>query len=450
MIYTPRARVFVTALFDRAVTDATRAVFELDAPRRLEWTRTPARKADKCTIEMAYRDFPVDPRLLSAIHVGVYVGDVDPTPASPQYLRFIGHVDVPEVLLNNGEARIRMECRDYTGLALDRNWRRVADEAPRDQKESKKSRIRIPDGATLGTFVAQWRQRMRPEGSTATSQPETVFDDPATAALRLDKAASGSLLAMSNTDTAWDALALVCEWFGLVPVWDIDPSLGAVLRIRTASARGSRSVALDYGDALTELTIKRNLQAPERKQVRVAAWNPRLGEVLTAEFPESPIQTRTLGLEGAAESTLAKSQLRRVQYNLYGDYNVRDVQDVARRVYQDQGRRRLTGTVRTREMRDGDGVDVLALANGDRIVTSLSPTTLHGIDHLSTEAAIAYLSDPVRPNSLPPLAARAVAESLQRMRDLSTEFYVTQVTHTWDHDEGYSAEIAFSDFLIGV
>lgn len=447
-LYTPRARVFVTALFNR-LADVELAVFEIDAPQRIEWTRTAARKADKCTIELAYRDFPIDPRLLSAIHVGVYVGDVDPVPASPRYLRFIGNVDVPEVLLNNADARIRMECRDYTGLALDRNWRRVADEAPRDEEESKKSRIRIPAGMTLGAFVAQWRRRMRPQGATATSEPETVFDEPSFAALRLDKAASGSLLAMGPSDTAWDALALVCEWYGLVPMWDIDPTRGAVLRIRAASAEGSRTVSLDYGRDLVELNLKRNLQAPERKQVRIAAWNPRLGKVLASEFPASPVETRTLSTEGAAESTIAKSQLRRVQYNLYGDYDLRSVQEIAQRVYQDQGRRRLTGAVRTMEMRDADGNDVLALSNGDTLVTSLSPTTIHGIDHLSTGAAIRYLSDPARPNSLPPLAARAVADGLARMRNLSTEFYVEQVTHVWDHDEGYNAEIRFSDFITG-
>lgn len=448
-VFTPRVRIVVQALFDDRVTSVDGAAFELTSPRRVEIQRNAARKADKCTITFAYRDMPLDPRLFSSLHVAVFMADEDLVPATPPNLRFIGIGDAPESTLNMAEGTIRIECRDYTALALDRPWRRVAD-AERIG-ETKKTRIRIRAGQTLGQFATEWKRRIQPDGAdTSVSIAPLVFEDPVLATLRLDRVASGSLLAMGKNDTAWDVLTRVCEWFALVPVWELDPVIGPVLRIRTPSSRTGRAARLSFGRDATELRIARNLQGPDLKQVRIVAWNPQLARAFAADFPTDVATLRRLDEGGASTPTDRTVNARRVQYNLYGDYDLALVRQIARTVYEDQARRRLTGTIRTRQMVDADDRDILSLGNGDVLTTQIQPTTVHGLDNLSVTQIAQRLADPRRPNALPPDAAQAVAQNYARMRQLAVDFYVTEASHVWDHRDGYAATINFSDFIAGL
>jgi len=576
----PRCRLIVTAFFDDWVRDIQPAAFEISTVKRSEWFRNAARAPDKATIEIDYRDFPVDPRLISAIHVAVFVQE----DGAPDTLCFVGYVDTPTSEIDANRAIVRLECRDYTRLGLDRTWRTVAKEAPivgADGKPTKKTRISIPKGQTLGGFVDAWRKSLDSSAPTAFSPAPTVFEDPSFRGLDISKVASGSNLVLKNGDTAWDALLTVCEWYGLLPVWTIDPSEGPVLLIRSAAAASNRTVRFVWGENVERFKIERNLQAPERKRVRVVAYNPRLGKAIAADYPpfirpksgintdgrrveptkstrptlsdaeldaladesylffarevpgrdflqgqieqerrneafgraidstwsrvfagvpDTPLPFLQAGLERQAEQvrlqqslernereqlsrrfktrevpgaaflqgeidkrlgldrkpktntgpadTTEKYELARVQYNLYGDYTQAQVNDIAKRLYEDQGRQRILGTIKTRSITDSAGVAVSQIGNGDRLIMKIDPATLHGVDHMDEAAARAYLSDPARPNALPDAAAYFISENLGRMRDSQIEFYVVEARHTWDSADGYSAEIDFSDFIV--
>lgn len=460
MQYFPRCVVILEALFDQQVGSVRPATLTV-IPRRVEWQRNSPRRADRLTVTVSYRDFPLDPRLLSAVHVRVYAADVESEQGrvelSPANLRFQGFADVPETTLGMDDAEVKFECRDYTALYLNRSWRRVADEQP-ITATNKRSRIRIPRGQTLQQFVAMVRDRLAPRDAAnnpiqnSIEPPPTVFDVPEVRFLRVDKRAAKQNLAMRERDSAWDVLTVVCQWFAQLPVWDIDPVLGPVLRIRSASATGRSRAELQFGSNIERLAFRRNLQAPERKAVRIIAWNPRSGEIVEGVFPRLGLaagETPTTLDENAKQtSTRSRSELKRVQYVFEGDFTQADVTTMAELMYLEQAQGRIMGEVETREMVGSQGQNLLDLANGDRLILDIGPQTLVGVDHLSTTEAAAFLSNPRRSNSLSPEVALALVEAYRQVEQLAIEFFVLEAVHTWDHNEGYKLKVTFTDFLL--
>lgn len=456
--------MFIEALFDDQVTGTEDAAWTA-IPRRVEVDRNDPRTADKARITFNYRDFPLDPRVLSAVHVSVYIDDIGANDNSipkmgPSTLRFQGFVDVPESVLDADEASVTFECRDYTAIYIGKSWRRVADEEPvlnKNSKPTKKTKLKIPRRQTLEQFVQQVRDKARPKGASAIQEPPTVFEIKAVKNKRVDLRAAKNYLNMRDSDTAWDVLTMVCEWFGMIPVWDLDPIDGAVLRIRSASGSSRRLAHLDFGQNIERLVVRRDLQAPERKAIRLLAWNPRTAEVVEGVYPEKGLaegelanleKDATLTIGGRVVSRSSDFELQRVQYTLEGDYTEADLIDLATLLYEEQAFGRFEGEVETRHMQDSADASVLGLSNGDRLVLRIGSEITAGIESMSDSEAVLYLADPARPNALPVAVAEALVFAYRQVEELAVELYVVQVTHTWDNEEGYMLTLEFSDFLI--
>lgn len=478
-VFYPRCVVRIEAIFVQAIGEERFTGWEC-VPRSVEWGRNNPRAADTCRITLNYRDFPIDPRMLSAAHVQVYAADVrghrNELPLTTETLRFQGFVDVPESTLSDDVAQVTFDCRDYTSLYLNRPWRRVADEVGATDnndgtvtKTEKKSRIRIPKNVTLEKFIEQIREKIRPPGASSIESPPTIFERQDVKSGIVAKRVGRTDLSMRQNDTAWDVLTLVCELFGQVPVWDLDPNIGPVLRIRTPAEDGRNFASVRFGQNIKRLTFKRNLQAPERKAIRLIIWNPRTGRAVEGLWPKAgnaagerikkpKKKQKQPTSEDKDEKTLSEnakrvstkritSELKRVQYILEGDFGQAEATNIARTMYEEQAQNRIMGSVEMADMIDLTGGDVLALANGDRLAVELGAEAIFGTSHLEDTEAIAFLSNPARPNSLPEDIARIIVQSTRAVEELTMQFFVLEASHKWDSSEGYSVEISFTDFL---
>jgi len=68
---------------------------------------------------------------------------------------------------------------------------------------------------------------------------------------------------------------------------------------------------------------------------------------------------------------------------------------------------------------------------------------------MSPPEAIAFLSNPTRPNSLNPVAAQALVTAWTTAGQLAVSFYVREVSHTWHREDGYTMRASFNNFLLG-
>lgn len=440
--YYPRCVVRMSVLLDDHVPGIPTPVQLLKnyaqitaIPRSVEVSRNSSRKADTATITLDYRDFPLDPRLIRDITVSIHLESVPdpnfPLVPTPLNLRFYGRVDVPRVTLSSSGQTVKLECRDFTGIWLDKKW-------PGKDAATGLYTNPCPPGTTLQTMVEAMRLRVTPGTAPA------VFLDPTAAAINMHNIIGRDFFVSKEDDNAWDVLCALCDKVGLVPCWNL-----ANLEIRSPTLSSLTSAFMVYGQNVERLDFERDLRQNAGKQVVIKCWNEVLGQVIEATWPipTSPDYSLVARL---SESETPTTIIDRVQYNVTGPYDPFTLQIMARRVWTEMRQNQLAGELETRDMSDLIGVDLLPLSNGDRLVCQLGTEDQAAISHMSPAEAVAYLADPTRPNSLSPDAAQALVTAWTVAQSLNITFYVLEAHHSWDCDDGYRLRVRFRDFVLGV
>lgn len=429
-VYYPRALVSIQALFDSQIDGAGLFVQKWDCtPRSVEVTRNNARTADTCRVELDYRDFPMDPRLIKDLQIAVHMESV-PDPffqiaPLPSNLRFVGRVDEPEVTLGPDQETVRFEARDMTGIFMDFKW---------GGNPIPVANMTLEDVFLLVQFTA------------APLTPPAIFIDQKAANYPVDIRLGGrEFFTPDKDDTAWDVLCKLCDLFALVPVWNI-----AVIEVRTAVTFPAIASAFVYGQNVSTLKFHRNLKQKKAIGVKVVGWNPILGQSFEAIYtdPRHKIHER-LDERGKPKKTPAT--LKVAQYSIEGDCNPASLMEIATRLHAEISQGQLVGEIETCDMTDIFGGDLCGLANGDLLICSLSPSDQTAIAAMDPSAAILYLTNPTRPSRMPAdVAAALVAAFSASWNKLGVEFYVLEATHRWHSDNGYKLTVRFSDFLLGV
>lgn len=415
-------------------------------PRSVEVQRNSSRKADTASVTLDYRDFPLDPRLIRDITVSIHLESVLdpelPLVPTPLNLRFYGRVDVPRVSLSSSGQTVRLECRDFTGIWLDKKW-------PGKNAATGLYTNPCPVGTTLQMMVEAMRLQVTPNTLPAVFLNSAGLPDPSIAATDMHRLIGRDFFVSKEDDNAWGVLSAICDKLGLVPCWNL-----GTLEIRSPTLSSVRNAVMVYGQNVERLEFERDLRQNQGKQVVIRCYNEVLGQVLTAiwPLPVSPDYSLVARLNpGPTEgSEKPKTTIEQVQYSVTGPYDPATLQVLARRVWTEMRQNQLAGELETRDMTDLIGFDLLPLANGDRLTCQLGTEDQAAISHMSPAEAIAFLSDPTRPNFLSPAAAEALVSAWTVAQSLNITFYVLEAHHSWDCDDGYRLRVRFRDFVLGV
>jgi hypothetical protein len=429
-VFHPRALVVVSAILDDqnpaspGVSSTWTAI-----PKMVQYRKNSARKADTARVELDYRDFPLDPRMIKDVLMSLHVEDaLDPRlpmVATALNKRFVGLVDKPETTLSNSGDRVVFEARDYTGIWLDR-------------KLSNAEILTLSPLTPLSTLVEQIRVLVTP------AIPPVVFTDPTTAPL-----VPGILMGKTafspnkKAPTAWDFLSTLLGRFGLVPVFDVD-----ILTVRTATRFAPSLLAMIYGENVERLMFRRSAtKEPKTRKIVVNAWDPVKGVPVQGVYiPPGAVRIKK-GANNAIRGTLDE-----ISYNVEGSYTPEDLIIIAKRIYDEQATEQVEGDLETKDMRDAFlplGASLLGASNGDVLAVGLGPDLQSSIAGMSAAEAVAFLGNPIRPNSVNPVAAAALVQAWTLAGKLAATFYVKEATHTWERDGGYSLKISFLNFVIG-
>lgn len=447
-IYRPRCLVAISCLFDDQVPASPGQFATFTAiPRSCDVRRNSARQADECTVELDYRDFPLDPRLIKDMLISVHIDDVlnDNVPLVPSRLtlRFVGRVDEPSVDLGPSMQTVKLTARDFTGIWLNSKWPLAARPPGAPPNTDAKPTLETPPGMTLGALVDVMARIGVPALGIPPITPlvPVVFTDPLAAALDVHARTGKLSFVTEDDDSAWDVLSALCERFGLVPVFELD-----ILTIRTATFASARSALLIYGQNVESLKFSRNLRLKKQKQVKIVAWNPILGIELDAAYP--PIEQLTTQL---SEKGTPTTKVEQVIYHVEGPYIGPELGLLAQQVWTETVQSEVVGELETKEMADlllGDSL--LSLANGDILICKLGTEDLASIASMSTSQALAFLIDPTKPGAVDPATALALVKAWQAAQQLSITFYITETAHKWDRTTGYQLTVRFRDFVLGV
>lgn len=431
-LYYPRCKVLLSCLLEGNPVPATFSAI----PISVEVERNSARKADTARIELDYRDFPIDPRGISSIHVSIHMENSRtanaPMAPTPLNKRFIGLVDEPRTTLSEATNTVRMECRDYTGIWLDYRW-------PTQLKVGAISgpSLPTPQGTTLQLAVEYMRGIVTPLTKPA------IFTDPTAKDVDIWLRTGKEAFASDEDENAWDVLSALCDLFGLVPVWNLDQ-----LEIRSPTEPKATQAFMVYGRNVERLEFRRNLKRNKGKQVKIVGWNPFLGVATEAVWPTEALIAADGQHTKLSEGGKPKTRIEQVQYNVEGPYTYPDLLLIAKSVHAELSQNELQGTLETRDMTDMAETGLLGLQNGDVLFVDLGPEDHAAISAMSPAEAIAHLSNPTRANSIDPTVAAALVQSWQTAQR-SSQFYVLEAAHRWDRGDGYRLQVKFRDFILG-
>lgn len=399
-VYHPRALVQLSVVFRDDLQ-----VRELKVvPRRVEVERNDHRTADTCTVELDYRDYPLDPRAVQTVLVRVWMGDVGATGSlvlTDQQRQFIGYVDDPETTLEDSGEVVRLTCRDYTSLFLDHRWTGAVD-LDRDVFGVARAIV----GAVPGADGIQ----LTVEGRSSSRMSDLV---------------GRSLYTPSDDATAWSVLADVLAFAGLVPVIELDR-----LVVRAPKRLAQRSVQLDYGRDLERLRFFRRGGEGRPKPVRVHVFNPETRTNIVVTYP-STVQSGSV-LPWYLTAPLSRPQVERI----------------AKTFYESTSAQYVEGRLTTREMRASDE-DLTLLANGDEVKVRLYPLDRGELEGLSRGELYAELTLGDTRARMRPDVARAFVEAWGRTSSQEQRrFYVKAARHSWDREEGYRLDVDFINRVV--
>ena len=477
-------------------------------PANVEIERNGFRTADTCSITLAWKDAPFDPRLVRAAGVEVVLGVVSPDDyeaglrgerdASGQLrsvirqrptgevpgsaIRFVGWVDTWHVENSGDKAgSIVLECRDYTALFLD---------TPLGSGSGVDLTRPLVDGITellatypgLARFPVRYGDPLNPDLFSEATSPIPARVLPA---VNRTRGGSGARRVRRGDQkmNVWDHLTDVCIQANLIPIvqdytlWLCPPrTLLAGTPAGWADAgdeRGQRTLRrMVYGRNLAHLEFTRKLGGVKVPTIEVRCYDPHLGRTRWARYPvrsgehtsgvfgttdpPAAIRPNEPGISGAAPTDRIQTIL--VSPMVSGEA----LAGVARGMYDQIGRQEIEGNLETSDVASWDIITDTPLATDQADLLKIQPGE-------SLELLVAP-HDPARPTATPGSVAslatlsregraqylmglgweEPVARRFSEAQDgagFQTIFRVQNSRVTFDVDEGIKIKLDFINYI---
>jgi hypothetical protein len=423
------------------------------------------REAGRFSLEFLYRDFPVDPRMFSAIACEVYLGGVSAdksaqgiggqgyslanNPAlvslTDENLALVGIVDEVSVRHDGQMSRVMLEGRDLRGVLLDS----PAPAALFTQLDLRKPIQNVvrqildkhPMGSTfsLWYFPDEWKV---PGVDTFFGVPPSPYSSDGSTRVRLGATGKESKGTPKTGEEVsfWDLITNYCFLCGVLPYFS-----GNKLLLRRARSYWSQLGTIRgmiYGRDVLNLEITRSFQGANgskgravmvtsidtdstqrgRARLKEVVWGP---TVLDAGNPDNRGRTSAGKVVKTFESALPPGQLTRPQVGqispsglvgytdvvripVSGIKSEAQLLEVAKAVYEEMGRGEMSGSFETSNLatygRPDVDADLLKLRPGDAVRIQID-------ERLSTGQAPAV--SPLQQDAKSTAAAR-IAEMTKR------------------------------------
>lgn len=468
--YYPQAAVTLRVTWENPNDDDPRLEdqYSLEVvPKSVTVSINTYKEADTFQMELDYKSFPFDPRLIRALGVTIHVRDMkslyDAAGRRQQLIPneddvvFTGFADEETLEFNDATRTVRFEGRDFTSLFIDAPFPRgtVSMEQPLDvvladlvtQREATR-RIRVVNRTGLATL------------------PTIAKFYPEFGATKL-----GGRKVSRRGESYWDAIQDLIGRAGLIGYIEIDK---LVLAKPQNLYGGVSPYQFIYGKNLTALTFRRKLSQQKGFNVRVRSIHAEAtsgeGRILQAEIPAEATSAwlEKIGLtanpvtikQPIAQGTNRDGTTPTEQVAPYLAFNVPNVRDKAQLInigegiFEELGRQQIEGDLETREMvirqtesRGSEPVefDVRKIRTATPVKLELAQDELEQTRALGTESdsvarRFAYLVD----RGYPANVAVALASVLGKY---PTNFYTKSVEYTMDRDSGFKMRLEFLNFI---
>lgn len=393
-------------------------------PKSVSIERNSYRAADTFSMDIDYKDFPLDPRTVSSILITIYLGDTQT--ANTTLLKnstteaFIGYVDEPETRLSKDGETVSFRGRDFTSLFLDFRWTGAAID------------LNMPFSTAIQKFIDTIP-------SLKEGDVKPVFMDPSIGSTNLGSILSRTKWATRPQDDAWTVLSDLCGALGTTPVYELDD-----LKIHTADTfyNFRNTVYFKYGQNILTLNYKRNYTESKTVQVRAICWDAKKRELSTAIYPTVVVPRQRISKK---KKKLYNEPIPYMDWYVPGGgYSTADLLEIAKGVYEKQALEQIEGEMETAEMYDLLGNPVWQLKNGDTIILNIGGATPYTYQELIGKSSATAANEFLKAGSeVQRGAALLFSKAWAEAEKFQATFYVKRARHEWSRDRGYTLNVEF-------
>jgi hypothetical protein len=496
-VYYPQARAILQVIFDGYGDDVRDSAIQVIPvmPKSATVHINSYKQADSFEIVFDANDLPIDPQLIRAGAVELYIFqtsggigqhrvlsrrspliDADPGGVRPRDSeetlglelgtdssvdrftlgnkpRIVGLFDDVDLEMSDSGKWITIKGQDYTAHLMSMQFPPNADGSAR----------RIPIGKRLDLIVDALLEEADPDRQLAVNVRGI---DPATLPIVGAKEAHSSKrgITVEQATSYWDVIHKLVERHGFICF--VDGLDVVITRPKTITDRDvSQIKRMAWGRNLEHLTLRRHLGKEQAPTMVVRSYDPASGQTLTAEFPDGQIdrsvtvitdrkkpkfkrrvkETTSVSKKGKVKTTVRE----RDEYQIVTVYGITDpdaLKRIAENRYHLLGKAERTVTARTRDLRDLKEVDILDVSAGDAFTIEWDEFNREMLANpsISEDQKVRHLES----RGFNTEVAREIARRYDILQGLERPLRFKEGTIEYSADDGISIEMELQDFMV--
>lgn len=485
-VYYPEARIAIRAFFeDFGPTPGegnSPATFHA-LPKSFLIQRTARHLPDSWSVEFDYESFPVDPDVLRAAAVEIWLWDklsltnkitfVDQPSTQLGKLRaafdqagaktkpgpaIYGMVKEANCELTETGRVVRLEGEDYTSLFAKRRWHLPPGSKAKSYKDKKSTKVRGSDGKIRKRKLTHKVYRKVAMGDPILKIFQDMISDvdpfgvlvlrcdvktikASTVIKGLSRLQAKGMLA-DQEDTYWDVMTKVARLAGL-SVYIEDTSVVLANAQTLYAESGVDPYVMRYGGPLANvksLNMKRDMGKSIAPQVVVSSYDPKTRTTISEKYPEQAQQV----VDG-----LGWKKDEQTIISVTGVTDKRVLQALARDKFERTCRGEREITVSTIDMLDApasdtgprEPFDLTKIRAGEPCRVVFNPLGLD-LSNMTSGQRTAVLTD----RGFSSGVAQMIADAYGKKSDFNFPFYVKEAKLEWAAESGLTIEIQMMDY----
>jgi hypothetical protein len=482
--------------------DKTNAVYKADYPittfaKSLRVNINDYNKADTFDMQLDYKQFPFDPRLLRSVGVTIYIEDKkklfqsganqDDNPLNtikpdPKNIVFVGFADKSKIELNDNDRTVHLEGRDFTALLIDLPYfgGPVNLTLPIDQA------IRAILDANEATKNIAIEKRLDPG--------EVI---PVLAALGTDLSQLGGSKNAQKDDSYWEIIQRIIGDAGLIAYIELDKLI--ITKPRNLYDR-TKSKIFAYGRNVKMMEFDRKLGRQKGFNIRIVSVDLLKKSLIEAKIPEEAQESwaKALGIKrepvkipkpiafqlnaslpttpGAPPATpqaqvnpgVNAATATPDEVAPYFTFKVTNIVDkdhliqIGQKIYEELGRQQLEGTFESHEMLVADSLgeefNVMQLRIGTPLEVIIDGSDLEGIKKIVREnkGNPTIDSTVVQRKVKQFLIAQGYHEGVSNLVEvmstatakIDTPFFTKEIEYQLEENSGFTLKVDFVNFIV--
>jgi len=464
-VFYPNARAILQVVFDGFGTSAQDTPPKIIPiiPKSLTVHKNSYRQADSWELVFDARDLPIDPALIRAGAVEIFLFQASGLDHEQRVLdRKLSKINIPnykprdmvdEIALEIGRAdaidKLARSTKpiiaglfDEANMEMTPNgrWMSISGQDYTDHlikiqyPPDKKGRARrIPTGRKLDVILAQLLAEADPTGRLRIKLRGLSKSDMPTVGNTEVRGNKRGIPVESST-SYWDVMYKVAIRYGFILFVDgIEVVLSRPKNIK--SDKTTKILKFAWGHNILNMEMKRNLSKQQVPQIIVQGYDPKRKKSTSVAYPEK------------ADKKPTGIGVKRNEYQFVPVYGISDPK-VLRRMAENlfnllgSGERKLTMT--TKDLRDMRGDDLLSLATGDALSIKFDPFNREILQGLPDGEKVKYLTDRGYGFAI----AQVISESYTKLEMLTRPLRVREVTYEFSQEEGVTIELELQEFIV--